>query len=237
MKKFLLILAVVLFAQTAKATGNGYCFGLSDIDFCMGPKVGYQTAALSFKKADIKAGLEQHLTAGLFARLTIKDFIIQPELLWFKSGQVFNLDIDPSVEFQNHVSVDMNPTVTLTQQNLALPIFIGYQIDGDVVRVRGNVGPVMYFVLSQKQRTDTDSGKESVNMDNLDTQNMTWGAALNLGVDVWRLTLDINYSFGLSNFFGTDNVDWSFNGDKGTIKLDKTKQNMFTVTLGFKFFD
>lgn len=220
MKKLLLVLTIILVAQTSRATG---------FDFCIGPKVGYQTATLSFKKADIKSGLADHFTAGVFGRLTIKDFIIQPEVLWFKTGQVFNFDIDPSLTADG---VALNSAVTLTQQKLAVPIFFGYQLDGKLVKVRGNVGPVMYFTLSQKQ--DVES-KESVDWDNLETQDMTWGAAFNVGVDVWRLTLDINYSFGLSNFFGNDNVDWSFNGSSGSIKLDKTTQNMFTVTLGFKF--
>lgn len=220
MKKLLLVLTIILVAQTSRATG---------FDFCIGPKVGYQTATLSFKKADIKSGLADHFTAGVFGRLTIKDFIIQPEVLWFKTGQVFNFDIDPSLTADG---VALNSAVTLTQQKLAVPIFFGYQLDGKLVKVRGNVGPVMYFTLSQKQ--DVES-KESVDWDNLETQDMTWGAAFNVGVDVWRLTLDINYSFGLSNFFGNDNVDWSFNGSSGSIKLDMTTQNMFTVTLGFKF--
>lgn len=220
MKKLLLILAIVLFAQTVKATG---------FDFCLGPKIGYQTTALSLKKADIKADFSSHMTAGIFGRLTINDFIIQPELLWFKTGQVFNFDVDPKL---NADGIALNSKVTLTQQKLAFPIFFGYQLDGKLIKVRGNVGPVVYFTLSQKQ--DVDS-KESVDWDNLETNNTTWGAALNVGIDVWKLTLDINYSFGLSNFFGNDSVDWSFNGSKGTINLDKTTQNMFTVTLGLKF--
>ena len=63
---------------------------------------------------------------------------------------------------------------------------------------------------------------------------MTWGAAVNVGVDIMMFTLDINYSFGLSNFFKKDNVNWSFGEQSGTITLDKTKQNIFTVTLGIK---
>jgi len=225
MKKLLLVLTIVLFANVARAEGFG---------FCIGPKIGYQTATLSLKKAEIKSGFSEHFTAGVFGRITIKDFIIQPELLWFKSGKVFNFDLDPSISFEGGVDVDMNPSVTLTQQNLALPILLGYQLDGKLVKVRGNVGPVMYFVLSQKQETDSDGNKQSVNMDNLNTKKMTWGAALNVGVDVWKLTLDISYSFGLSNLFGSDNVNWSFGNAGGTINLDKTKQNMFTVTLGLK---
>ncbi len=220
MKKLLIVLAVIILAHTANATG---------FDFCIGPKLGYQTATLSFKKDDIKSSYKSNLTAGLFARLTIHDFIIQPEVLWFKSGKVFDFNVDPSL---NTAGVALNPIVTLTHQNLAVPIFLGYQLDGKLIKVRGNVGPVMYFVLSQKQ--EVDGNGQSVDVDNLDTQDMTWGAAFNVGLDVWKLTLDINYSLGLTKMFGNDNVEWSFNGEKGNIQLSDMTQNMFTVTLGFK---
>lgn len=226
MKKLLLVLAVVLFANVARAEGFG---------FCIGPKIGYQTTKLSLEKAEIKKGFSDHFTAGVFGRITISNFIIQPELLWFKSGQVFNFDIDPSVNVNQGVNVDLNPSLTMTQQNLAFPIFLGYQIDGGILKLRANVGPVMYFVLSQKQEVDSNGNQESVNFKNLDAKGMTWGAALNVGLDVWKLTLDVNYSFGLSKFFKSDSVDWSFGNSSGSFALDKTKQNVFTITLGLKF--
>lgn len=226
MKKLLLVLAVVLFANVARAEGFG---------ICIGPKVGYQTAKLSMEKADIKKGFAEHMTIGVFGRFTLENFIIQPELLWFKSGQVFNFNIDPEIGLsQEGVDVGLNPSLTLTQQNLAFPIFLGYQFEVAVLKVRANVGPVMYFVLSQKQEVDSEGNTQSVDMDNLDAKNMTWGAAFDVGVDFWKLTLDINYSFGLSNYFGKDNIDWSFGDKTGSFALDKTKQNIFTVTLGLK---
>lgn len=220
MKKLLLSLALVLCFTAAKATG---------FDFCLGPKIGYQTTTLSLDKTSIKSDFKDHFTAGVFGRLTIKNFIIQPELLWFRTGSVFNFDIKP--EFNDGVA--LNPSVTLTQQRLALPIFLGYQLDGKLVKVRGNVGPVMYFKLDQKQ--SVDGLDESISMDNLETEDMTWGAALNVGVDVWKLTLDICYSFGLSNMFDDDDLEWHFNGREHEYPLDKTTQSMFTVTLGLKF--
>lgn len=225
MKKLLLVLAVVFFANVARAEGFG---------FCIGPKVGYQTTKLSLEKAEIKKGFSDHLTVGVFGRITINNFIIQPELLWFKSGQVFNFDIDPSLNVNNGINVDLNPSLTLTQQNLAFPIFLGYQIDGGLLKLRANVGPVMYFLLNQKQTVDSDGNTQSVDFDNLDAKGMTWGAALNIGIDVWKFTLDVNYSFGLSDYFKSDSINWSFGNSSGTINLDKTKQNVFTVTLGLK---
>ena len=62
MKKLLLVLAIVLFANVVRAEGFG---------FCLGPKVGYQTTKLSLEKAEIKKGFSDHLTIGVFGRITI----------------------------------------------------------------------------------------------------------------------------------------------------------------------
>lgn len=209
MKKLLLILTIVLFANMAKAEGLG---------IHIGPKVGYQTASLSLDKADIKTGFDEHLTLGLFGRFTIKNFIIQPELLWFKSGQVYN--------FKGTDLMDFNPRLEFSQQNLAVPIFLGYQfLDFKFFKLRGNVGPVMYFVVNQKKEINRANQEVKA-----DANNMTWGGAVNVGIDVLWFTLDINYSFALTNII--DKKSLVIEGE--SFVLDATKQNMFTVTLGFK---
>ena len=209
MKKLLLVLAVVLFANVARAEGWGFHFG---------PKIGYQTAQLSLAKADIKTGFSEHFTAGLFGRVVIKNVIIQPELLWFKSGQVFDL----------HNEGIINPTVEMSQQNLAVPIFLGYQFcDWKFVKMRANVGPVMYFVVDQTSKCDSNNQSLDV-----EANNVTWGGAVNVGVDVLMFTLDINYSFGLTNLIDKDKVRIG----QTDYVIDDTKQSIFTVTLGFKLF-
>lgn len=197
---------------------------MAQFDFCIGPKIGYQAQTLSLKKADIEREFKNSFTAGVFGRLTIKNFIIQPELLYFKTGKVINFD------FQ-----ELRPSLTLNQSNLALPILLGYQFfDAKLLKIRGNVGPVMYFVVGQDK--DDLKGLEPEAVEDLKAKNMTWGAMLNVGIDVWRLTLDINYSFGLTNLFKKDSITLynPFTGDPGTFDFDDAKQNIFTVTLGFK---
>ena len=207
MKKLLLVLAVVLFANVANAEGFG---------FHLGAKLGYQTANLSLQKADIENGFSNHFTAGIFGRVTIKNVLIQPELMWFKSGQVFNLENDGVI----------NPTLTMSQQNLALPIFVGYQfLDLKLVKLRANVGPVMYFVVDQTNKCNYNDQAIDI-----DANGMTWGGALNVGLDVLMFTLDINYSFGLTNLI--DKSDVKIGGYD--FPIDNTKQSIFTVTLGVK---
>ena len=118
-----------------------------------------------------------------------------------------------------------------TKQNLALPIFLGYQfLDLDLIKMRANVGPVFYFALGEAEYVVEGQDKPLENIDDA-TKKSTLGGALNLGVDVWKLTLDINYSFGLSKVF---NDEFKV-GNVSIPVADDTKQNIFTVTLGFKF--
>lgn len=196
-------------------------FGIS-----LGPKIGYQTAILSLKKIDMEYSFKNSWTAGVFVRAHFGAFVIQPELMYFKSEKVFNLE---GVSLTN-----FDPKITLNQQNLSLPIYLGYMLDGSLLKARFYAGPVAYFLVGQKQ---SDNNGEIFNMKKIEAEKVTWGAAINAGIDVWRLTLDISYSFGLSNLFGKDNVNWSFGDYKDTIHLDNTKQHMFMVTLGFRLLD
>ncbi len=209
MKKLLLVLAVVLFANVGRAEGVGFHFG---------PKLGYQAANLSVDKADIKTGFSEHFTAGIYGRLCIKNVLIQPELLWFKSSQIFSLE---------GVSIsDLNPRIEMSQQNLALPIFIGYQfLDWKVVKLRAHAGPVMYFVVDQNKTCNVTNQELDV-----EANNMTWGGAVGVGIDVLLFSLDINYSFGLTNIIDGNTLQI----DGTDFPIDNTKQSLFTVTLGVK---
>ena len=85
MKKSFLLLAALLIMGSAAFAGGG--FGLS-----FGPKIGYQTATLSYNKADIKSGFDNHFTAGIFARVGLGSFYVQPEVLYFKTSSMFDVD-------------------------------------------------------------------------------------------------------------------------------------------------
>ena len=220
MKKVLLLFAALFVATIANA----------QFDICVGPKVGYQATKLSLDKQSIKSSFKGNMTFGVFGRVTIKKFIVQPELLYFKSGKVFEVSvIDDNFGIDNPA---LNPTFTFNQANLALPIFLGYQfLDLDLIKMRANVGPVFYFAVGKTEYSSNFTGDDNHKMQESPNENMTMGAALNLGVDVWRFTLDINYSLGLTDAFD-DEIKIPGVGEFEVD--DDTKQNIFTVTLGFK---
>ena len=219
MKKVLLLFAALFVATIANA----------QFDICVGPKVGYQATKLSLDKQSIKSSFKGNMTFGVFGRVTIKKFIVQPELLYFKSGKVFEVSVIDNFGIDNPA---LNPTFTINQANLALPIFLGYQfLDLDLIKMRANVGPVFYFAVGKTEYSSNFTGDDNHKMQESPNENMTMGAALNLGVDVWRFTLDINYSLGLTDAFD-DELEIP---GVGEFELDdNTKQNIFTVTLGFK---
>ena len=220
MKKVLLLFAALFMATIANA----------QFDICVGPKVGYQATKLSLDKQSIKSSFKGNMTFGVFGRVTIKKFIVQPELLYFKSGKVFEVSvIDDNFGIDNPA---LNPTFTFNQANLALPIFLGYQfLDLDLIKMRANVGPVFYFAVGKTEYSSNFTGDDNHKIQESPNENMTMGAALNLGVDVWRFTLDINYSLGLTDAFD-DEIEIPGVGEFEVD--DDTKQNIFTVTLGFK---
>lgn len=218
MKKVLLLFVALFVATAANAQ-------ISPITF--GPKVGYQTTKLSVNKDVIKSDFKGNMAFGVFARLTIKDFILQPELLYYKSGKMFEVSVFDNFGIQNP---NLNPTFTVNQSNLALPVLVGYQfVDIPLLKMRANVGPVFYFAIGQAEYSM--NGENLPYVDDDVTEDMTVGAALNLGIDIWKLTLDVNYSIGLTEAFD-DEIEVP---GVGEFEMgDNTKQNVFTVTLGFK---
>ena len=240
MKKTFLLIAALIMMGSAAFAGGGF-------DIAIGPKVGYQTTKLSYNKADIKSDFSNHFTAGLFGRVTIGRIYVQPEVLYFKTSNVFDATVT-GVDDDNlfNLPTGANFNLTLNQMNLQVPLMIGFNvIDLDIITLRAQVGPTANFVLKSQtlyDKTYTLNGEqqelENVSTDeHFDTKSISWGLQAGLGIDVLKkITLDVNYSFGLSPMFESlnntslgENFDFSNN-------INDTKLNVFTVTLGLKFF-
>lgn len=237
MKKTFLLIATLLMMGSAAFAGGG-------IDFGIGPKVGYQTARLSYQKEDIKAGFANHLTVGLFGRVEIFGFYVQPEVLWFKTSSAF--DLNTNVDYETEIAGISIPsgadvTFTLNSMTFQVPVFLGYkyEIVDDIIAIRAQVGPTLNFTIPQKTYAAAIGTSEPVEINNetFSTKTIGFGLQGGLGVDVIdRITLDINYNFGISKLFGANiinNTEWGQYID--TNNISNVHTNMFMVTVGYKF--
>ena len=245
MKKTILLIAALLMLGSAAFAGG-------DFDFAIGPKVGYQTTHLSYKKNDIKTSFANHWTAGIFARFTIGRVYLQPELMYFNTSKVFDVNVtgEGSTNLFN-IPTGANVNVTLTQMNLQLPVLVGFNIiNKKIFTLRAQVGPTANFVLNSKtlynenytlngqEITMSQQQQEAVKKQKFDTKSISWGLQAGIGVDLLsRITLDINYNFGLSKIF--NNLSDTTMGqyfDFNSVNVDNPRQGQFLVTIGVKFF-
>lgn len=231
-KSFLLIAVLLVFGSSVFA---------QDLD--LGIKVGYQTPNLSYKQADIKAGFQNHLTFGLFGRVELGMLYVQPEVMYFKTQNIFSLDMaNTSQTWIPEETV----TFTLNEANIQVPVLVGIKfLDLGVATLRAQVGPTANFTLASTtlfdktfKLTNNETGEEVTldeNKEVFDTKTIAWGMQAGLGADILgKITLDINYNFGLSKVFGRLN-DASWNNYFDFSNVDNTKQSLFMVTVGYKF--
>lgn len=211
-------------------------------DLDLGVKIGYQTPKLSYQKADIKSGFQNHLTFGLFGRVELGMLYVQPEVLYFKTQNIFSLE---ATNISEGLLPEENVTFTLNEANLQVPILVGVKfLDLGVATLRAQVGPTANFTIGSQTLFDktfslTGNDGETVTIEEgdpvIDTKSIAWGMQAGLGADILgKLTLDINYNFGLSKVFGALN-NTSLNNYFDFSNVDNTKQSLFMVTVGYKF--
>ena len=232
-KSFLLIAMLLMFGGSMFAQ-----------DFDLGVKLGYQTSHLSYKKADIKSDFLDHMTFGIFGRIEFGKIYIEPEVLYYKSGNIFELTAENISEGWS--LPEEKVTFTLNESNIQVPILLGWKaIDLGVAAIRLQVGPTANFTIASKtlfdetfSLTNTEGETETINENTdlkLNTKSISLGLQAGVGADILgKITVDINYNFGLSSIFGTlNNTGLSNYFDFSNI--DQTKKNMFLVTVGYKF--
>jgi len=193
MKK-LIILLILLFT----AIDN---FG----QFSLGPKIGYTTSKLSTDLDSIQESFKSNFQIGVFFRFG-KKLYIQPEIYYATSGGTLKIE-----------GTDLKETIKM--KNLGIPVLVGFKlINAKVVNLRIMAGPAANFILDKT--VEFDDLIEHPIQDS-DLKNVAWGMDVGAGVDVFFLTLDIRYEFGLNNIYsGADS--------------QKIKSNLFVVSLGFK---
>lgn len=196
MKKFIILLLVLFVALDN--------YG----QFSIGPKIGYSTSKLSTDYDDVKESAKSNFQIGAFVRFG-KKLYLQPEMYYATGGGTLKI-----------TGTDAKEEIKL--KSLCIPVLIGYKlIDAKVFNLRVMAGPTANFILD-KNVESSDLIQDP--LQDSDFKNVAWGMDVGAGVDVFFLSLDLRYEFGLNNIYNPpDGSD-----------IRSIKSNVFIVSLGFK---
>ena len=211
MKRIILIIAAILFINTAHAQffQVGLKGGISSSKAQVDELFTIDNTTVSYKTG--KAKLGWHI--GLYSRIKISRFYVQPELLFSSTGGEIEVS-EAGITTPELAQIDLN--------KLDIPVMAGFFITKSF---RIFAGPTFSYLISEDIKgTELISDiKQNYNKANI-------GYQAGLGFDVSRLTLDLKYEGNLSKL-----------GESVTIPLiDETfstdlRNPQFIVSVGFKF--
>ena len=202
MKKLLLVAAIclfssALFAQLASPISIGIHGGL------VSTKADTEIPNVS----GLKDKADNGMMLGAFARINMNKWYIQPELNYVSRKSKIVIS---GISGMSDISGDIKT------KSIDIPVLLGYKIIKlPIVKVRAFAGPVASFSIDDNFK---DFVTDGVNDFSPKVKDAVWNAKVGAGVDVWKLTLDVDYEFGLT--------------DVSSEFLKKNK--MFNVTLGFR---
>jgi hypothetical protein len=206
MKKIFIVIFVALMAAPAfsqlkfgiKAGGQSTSFP----DYTLG-----SGAATVDALADASWGFH----AGLFTRITILGFYVQPELVFATNSFEYNV---------KEVASDPGTIVSQKFNRLTIPVLVGFKLGP----LRLNAGPAASIQLGSPDDLINDPNFQDM------YKGAVWGYQAGVGLDVLKkFTLDARYAGSLGEKFG-DAV--TINGQ--SFKLDYA-QPSFILSFGFIF--
>lgn len=166
-------------------------------------------AGVNFSKINTDNFNESTVTgyqAGLFARFG-SSFYVQPEVYVASSGGKVNGNIGTAA---------YNGDIKFTTLNV--PLLLGKSFGDKSLNFRLMVGPVYSYIMDQDKNLSANfSGAYA---DFGDYKNSTLGYQAGAGVDIGPVTADVRYEGGLTE------INKSYG----------QKQNLWAVSVGFKFF-
>lgn len=176
MKKllFLLLLAATAIPAQAQLFQLGVRGGVSSYN------VNYQDFTnINNIKLESSSDLGMHL--GFYGRIQVLGFYVQPEFLYTRTGSQITI-----------TTLGNTTTSDLSFQRLDVPVLVGKRFFGVL---RANTGPVFSSLL----RADLTEGNIKGNISDA-YRNNTVGFQVGVGVDIWKLVLDLKYEGSLGKF-------------------------------------
>jgi hypothetical protein len=182
-----------------------------------GIKIGFNSSKMITEIAnvnEIQDASKNGLLAGVFVRINLSKFYLQPEVYYAKKGGSF--------QYTNSLNA------IFTQQNdfntIDIPVLVGLKlIDLKVVNLRIMAGPMVSLIIGKDIKYQLNGIETSFSgSPTEDFKNKIWGIQAGMGIDVLNFTLDIKYEWGINNI--SDYNDMT------------AKSKIINVSLGMKFF-
>jgi len=149
---------------------------------------------------------------GLYTRLRIANIFIEPSFLLNSSR------VDYNVEEQIVETGVFSTIKSETYNNLDIPLMIGMKIG--FLRIQG--GPVAHILLnSTSELTDINGYRQRF-------RDASYGIQGGIGLDIWRIRLDLNYETNLSNYGSDVDIDGE------TFQFDQRPGRM-VASIGLRF--
>ncbi len=211
MRPVLTSLILILIWSGISAQNFGFKFGI---------KAGFSQTDYGIKELqiqntdDFKMAIEDSRVGyhgGITLQFRIKKFIIQPEA-------IFNT-IKVNYKLTGKISGTIDTILAKESfQNLDIPIMLGFK--SGVLRL--NAGPVGHLYLD----SSSDLFKVSGYSEQFD--KIKWGWQAGLGLDIWKITIDLRYEGNFSKF--GDHIRF---GDKSYSFSDRPQRLIASLGLAF----
>ena len=168
--------------------------------FALGIKGGINTSKLTTDYTALTADAQGGYNIGAFGRFGGKRFYLNPEFLYTVSN--------------NKLTVG-GVTDAVKTKSIQVPVLLGLNLlNLKVIKLNAFTGPAISF----------GSGYESDKNLKYNLNKSTFDYQLGAGIDLLIFTLDVRYSWGLSDNLSSTNLGSNFT----------TKANAFRISLGIK---
>lgn len=196
---YLLMLNKTLMKRILFSTVLLFFVAIASAQFNFGIKAGYNSTLTlsnlgsvsdgSYNLDNVQGEMWNNFQAGLFARVFIKKFYIQPELLYSMQKKEYTMT-DLVIDKVNDTKIDVNTFMNVS--NVEIPILFGYKLlDMKVANLRVFAGPK--FILNAGSSLDYKNlTEEQVNGSDLlaDFKKSQVDLEVGAGIDVFMFALD-----------------------------------------------
>lgn len=190
--------------------------------FTLGPKIGLSSSKINVADdvdAIVAGDSEVGFHAGLFTRVSLLGFYVQPEVLFTSASG--NIVIDDQSVTNNVESIQQ-----ITYNKIDVPVMVGIKI-GPILRL--NAGPTFSYILSQDIR---EEGTSVINEISQNYNDANVGFQVGVGLDISKLVIDLKYENNLSVL--GESVTFPTPGGGQTTFPTDMRNRLFQLSVGWK---